>query len=242
MKTSHFYAAVGLCSVLGCFSSQAAIYTQNTFNDGQNQTSPDYADFTSSDLTTSYSYASGTGIGTLTVTGGGTTAETYQAGSAAAGTHGQDNKTFDGSFALHATVKFNATDNQWEIQSGGTVTVEGDLLGGTTSSVLLSANLRSGIDTLNVNSANDFEFLFYANSSSNPTILEDFFGTQDQGAIILNPGTTSYSNFTTTWAGTIGQANTFVPEPSVYAGFSSIFALLGLVSTVRKNRRKESVV
>lgn len=234
MKVSIFIGAMGIALTSANLSSQAALLVT-----GQNTSSPYYADFTSTGLSVSYNYNTSTEIGTFTATDSGNK-EAYTSGSLSPGTHGVYNSTgFDGSYSLTATIQ--DINGNWEV-TGGSLTVKGNLfVPGSSSDIgdlLLSANLKTGMNTIGYGTSGtkEFDFLFTV-TGGNSSILQDFFGAnQGQGAVILETGPSTYTDLAHSFSNTgAGQADTFVPEPAVYSWAVSVAALLGIAFTFRKS-------
>ena len=238
MNAPKFLLAMGFALTGTSLSSQAALLVT-----GQNPSSPYYADFFSSGLSVSYNFNNSTGIGTLIATDSGNK-EAYTSGVSSPGTHGVYTSTgFSGSYSLTATIQ--DIGGNWEV-TGGSVTVDGNLFfpgnNTQTGDLLLSANLKTGLNTIGYGTSGtkEFDFLFTV-SGGNSSILQDFFGdNQGQGAIILNTGTylptSAYTDLSHSFNNTgAGQANTFVPEPAAYSWAASVVALLGIAFTFRKS-------
>src|SRR5215469_2780444 len=218
MKASIFLFAMGFALTGASLTSQAALLVT-----GQNPSSPYYADFNSSGLSVSYNYNTTSGIGTFTASDSGSK-EAYTSGLSSAGTHGVYTSTgFSGSYSLTATVQ--DISGNWEV-TGGSVTLDGNLFfpgnNSHTGDLLLSANLKTGLNTIGYGASGtkEFDFLFTV-TGGNSSILADFFGAnQGQGAIILNTGAynpvpgNSYTDLAHSFSNTgAGTADTFVPEP-----------------------------
>ena len=248
MKSKKIIQWLALSWAMSVLSAQAAF-----LNLGQDPSSPYYADFTASGLSVNYAYNSATGIGTFTATDSGNRLA-YTDGSLSPGTQGQYKSTgFNGSYSLTAYIE--NVGGTWEVLDDAshqsTLTVKGNLLGGTTSDVLLSANLKSGANTFGYGASGStiFDFLFTV-SGGESSIVQDYFGAnQGQGAIILNVGSyynfppggyLPYSgdltkNFETNPSNPTGSADTFVPEPVAYPWAMSTVALLCAAGFVRRN-------
>jgi hypothetical protein len=218
-------------------SSQAALLVT-----GQNPSSPYYADFNSSGLSVTYSYNTSTGIGTFNASDSGNK-EAYTSSSLSPGTQGAYTSTgFNGSYSLTATIQ--DIGGNWEV-TGGSVTVKGNLFfpgnNTHTGDLLLTANLKTGLNTIGFGASGtkEFDFLFTV-TGGNSTILEDFFGAnQGQGAIILNTGAygvPAYTDLAHSFNNTgAGMADTFVPEPAAYSWAASAVAFLGIAFSCRKS-------
>ena len=274
MKKQRILQLAVLCSAMSGLSTQAAL-----LNTGQNSISPYYADF---------SMASGLSVGynattkVFTATGSNLA---YTSGYDSAGTgfaatgvsivdaqtgikHGEFDGTgiSSGSYTLSANIGYDSALSQWEV-TGGTITINGYLQGVTgtastgTSELLLSANLKTGANTLGYGASGStiFDFLFTV-SGGDPAILKDFFGINNgQGAVIINaggydtnplnvnnpgPGTTAFqgnfnSSFNNYGHTTSATEDTFVPEPAAYPLAASVFAFLGFAK-VAISRRKQA--
>lgn len=237
MKVPIFLRAMGFALAVTSLPSQAALLVT-----GQNPSSPYYADFNASGLSVSYNYNTSTGIGTFTASDSGSK-EAYTSGSLSPGTHGTYTSTgFNGSYSLTATIQ--DISGNWEV-TGGSVTVKGNLFfpgdNTQTGDLLLSANLKTGLNTIGYGAGGtkEFDFLFTA-TGGNLSILEDFFGVnQGQGAIILNTGAygiPAYTDLSHSFNNTgAGFADTFVPEPAAYSWAASVVAFLGIAFTFRKS-------
>lgn len=226
-------------------SSQAALLVT-----GQNPSSPYYSDFTSTSLGISYVYSgtANSGTGTFTATNSGSK-EAYIDHSLSPGTKGaySTETPFTGSYVLSVTIQ-NEGGGNFEV-TGGTITVDGNLFfpgnNSHTTDVLLTANLKTGVNTVGFGNSGtkEFDFLFTV-SGGNSQIVEDFFGVNHgQGAVIIQAGaynpvdpyTSLAASFNNTGAGT---ADTFVPEPAAYAWAASAAAFLG-IAFVRRQSREE---
>ena len=249
MKKTRILQVVSVCAGLVAMQSQAALLVT-----GQNPSSPFYAEFTSSGLNVSYTTNStGTG-GTLTARSktDPSTGNAYTSGKQSAGTQGNDDSTgFNGFYTLTAMIQ--GSGNNWQV-TGGTVDVYGNLLGGSSSTLLLSANLKTGFNALGYGASGtkEFDFLFTASSgdglgqNANALILDDFFGAgTGQGAIILEASSYNfmdgYTSFAKDFAGT-GMADTFVPEPAIYTMGGGLMALSSLAFIRRPRSDKTSAV
>ena len=245
MKSARILSVIGLGSVLLCLKAQGALLAT-----GQDPNNPFYADFTSNTLGINYSYNSGSGVGTFTVTNlaHAASSEQYKAGSSAAGTHGSKNSppSFSGFYTLTATVQ--NIGGLWQT-TGGSFTVTGTLFGGSVNDILLTGNLVTGAGSFgwDVKAANEFDFRFITGSGGNSSILADFFGAgAGKGAIRLHEGnlptTGGYNgDLTQNWVSTSGSADTFVPEPVAYPLAAAGTALLGLAFMYRKSGRSNLV-
>lgn len=231
---------MGLGSGAVGLSAQAAL-----LQTGQDTSSQYYADFTATSLSAQYTYNSATATGTFTASDSGNNLF-YTDGSLSPGTQGaysgaNASHGFDGSYSLTASIQ--DIGGNWEV-TAGSLSVDGNLLGGATtpSTVLLTANLKTGANTFGYGASGTtlFNFLFTV-SGGQSAIVEDFFGSgQGQGAVNLNftsyysfapGGWAPYSgnftkNFETNPGNPDGQADTFVPEPAAYPLGASIAALM----------------
>jgi len=268
MKKERILQLAVLSSVMAGLSTQA----QQVINTGQNPSSPYYADFNTDNLNVSYDYlgsVSGVETGEFQITGTGS--DTYTDGKKSPGTGngtGAQAIPFTGSYTLTAWVDFNSSDNQWEVfdnaskSENSTFTVNGYLPGvspadgGTDpSELLLSANLKTGLNTLGFGASGSkiFDFLF-TTSGGDTKILQDFFGANTgQGAIILNAGTYitpgvqngfSYAHYFSgnlnesfSNTGPNGTADSFVPEPVAYPVAASAMAFLGFAGAAIRRKR-----
>jgi len=197
-------------------------------------TDPYYADFKANSLKVTYTYNNVTGIGTLTAANVGTVGEAYESGSASAGTGsgsgrptGFNNQTFTGSYSLTASIQ--QLSGVWSV-TGGTFTMKGNLLGGTSADLLLKGNLVLGGDGPAgawgyLNGSKLFEFLYTVdtgNSANGNSAIRKDFNTDNalpgtvRGGIKLNLNNAFGGSFTTAWSNA-GFADTFVPEPGAYA-------------------------
>lgn len=252
MKTKHFFAVVGVCSMAGAFSAEGALLGLVPPSG-----SPYYADFTTEGLDVTYSYNSQTGVGTFHASSktDPSTGNAYTSGSSSPGTHGSDDATgFSGYFTLDASIT-RGTGGQWEVSSG-TVDIYGQLPGVTTSpsSLLFAGTLKSGVGNFGYGAAGaqEFDFLFTTaaqdsdGNSANSEILQDFFGAgSGQGGIILQTGNYNpLHNYSTLASGfqnlDSGYADTFVPEPAVLPVAASVMAMFGALVIGRKQVRKTS--
>jgi hypothetical protein len=226
MKKLQILQAFTVGAGMLAFQSQGALLIT-----GQNPSSPYYADFSSSQLSISYTYSGGVGVFTATGTG-----DAYTSGSLSPGTHGAYNATgFTGSYSLTADIA--DVSGNWEV-TGGSVTIDGALAGnGSSSDLLLSAQLKTGLNTFGYGATGtkEFDFLFTV-TGGNSSILADFFGPNTgQGAIIFGTGAykggEAYNgDLTHGFANTgEGTADTFVPEPAAYPLAAAVAALLGAV-------------
>jgi hypothetical protein len=250
-KTKKFLRMVGVCAVMAGFSARAAIQEFTVY---QNPSSPEYADFAAQSLNVNYSYSGGTGTFTAVSQTEPTASMSYQAGSQAAGTGGAyvTSKQFTGYYSLSATIQ--DVSGNWEV-TGGTLDVYGNLLtgqtvpSGQTGDLLLSVNLMNGLNTINAGvgtGSKEFDFRLGSVTGGSSAIMQDFLGVANgSGYIDLNVGTyaQAFTDLSHNFSGLSGKgfADTFVPEPSLYAGVSSFMALIGFISASRKNRRKASV-
>ena len=260
MKKQSFLLLAVMGLAMCGLSTQAALLPVS-----KDSGSPYYADFSiGSGL--SVSYKAGTGVFTASGTSLAYTSgyDSWGTGKAAtgvgSGTHGEFNGTgFNGSYLLSANIAKDSSGN-WYV-SGGTVTIDGDLLGGTSSSVLLMANLKTGAagagtanGTLGYGGSGStlFDFLFTV-SGGNSAIVSDFFGSgTGQGAIIINAygyNTIGYSafsgNFNTSFNNTyhtsFATADTFVPEPAAYPLAASVTALLAFAGFGISRRKQVKI-
>jgi len=227
MKKTRILQAGALCGAMVGFQAHGALLGINPPS-----TSPYYADFFTPGLDVFYNTANSGATGTFT-------AETFSVpnngnifttGSTQAGN--KVSSTFSGSFLLTASIAFNTHDNQYEVTSG-TVTIDGALPGVTsgTGNLLLTANLKTGINSFGwgTKAQNEFDFLFTPTSGAS-SILADFFGTSGAGGIEVHEGTsTTYTDMTKSFINAnAGNADTFVPEPAAYSLAGSVMALLGV--------------
>jgi hypothetical protein len=210
-----------------------------------NTSSPYYADFDTTGLSVAYNYNSTSGVGTFTVNNNGAVAkgETYTSHSSSPGTDGVINGNnspfnFNGFYSLTATIK--NINSQWQV-TGGSFSIQGGLLGGANTDLLLTGTLQSGAQSFGFDSSlKELEFLFTTGSTGNAAILSDFFGAgSGHGAILMNWGTLSFPNtfsLTQSWQNNgTGFADTFVPEPVFYPLAAAGTAMFGLVFARRKS-------
>lgn len=242
MKNARFWPFLVCCSIFLCVQAHGALLGLNP-----NTGSPAYADFNTTGLGVNYSFNSGSGIGTFTITNNTSVSkpEQYTSGSASPGTGGIINGNhspfaFNGFYSLTATVEdINST---WEV-TGGSFTIEGTLFGGSTSDVLLTGTLKTGAGSFGwgTKANNEFDFLFTTGSSGNAAILADFFGTgTGSGAIEFHEGASTYNGaLNANWVNTgVGTADTFVPEPVFYPLAAAGVAILGLILPNRKSAER----
>jgi hypothetical protein len=120
--------------------------------------------------------------------------------------------------------------------------------GGDPSELLLSANLKTGANTFGYTAGSSplFSFLFNDVSSADSKILEDFFGNNGAGGIVLTAGATAYiptgsfnGNLAKSFknASNAGYADTFVPEPGAYSLAAAAFAGLGCAGAAVSRRK-----
>jgi hypothetical protein len=196
MNFRKFYVAMGLGSGAIGLSAQAAL-----LNFGQFQSGPYYSDITSSGVDVNYAYtgnaSAGTGVFTvsdpLSANNVVTKSGAYTSGASAPGTHGADiAKGYTGSYSLTADISWNGSV---ATLTSGSFSINGNLMGGTTSSLLLSGTLETGVGGAafgyeNPGSANFNEFDFVINLGSltgNSQIVSDFLeGVGKFGGIIIN--------------------------------------------------------
>jgi hypothetical protein len=246
MKTKRFLCVAGVCSVMASISTQAAIVTHQEFTTYQNSGSAEYADFTAKNLSVNYTYTGGTGSFIAESQTTPTTSMAYQTGSQAAGTHGayQSSSGFTGYYYLSATIQ--DISGNWEV-TGGTLDVYGNLLTGQTVSsgqkgdLLLSVNLLTGLNSINAgvgsggSAGKEFDFRLGSVTGGSSAIMQDFLGVANgSGDVILNVGgyspVNTYSDLNKGFGNNgTGQADTFVPEPAMYASVGSVLAVLGLL-------------
>jgi hypothetical protein len=224
---------VGLWAGLGGRPAQADLLNIN-----RDTSSPYYAGFQNQDLAVNYTY-DGNGAGTFHI-GAATVDNYYYAGSLSAGTHGQDNAVFSGSFSLYATIAQDVSGN-WGV-TGGSMDIYGNLPGVSTSSsdLLFSGDLTTGPNAFGyADGSPEFDFLF-TTTGGNPAIVQDFFGVgTGQGGIILTqiptyPDYTTYSSLFSSFSD-YGYSETVVPEPAVFPLTASLAALYGWVRARRKH-------
>jgi hypothetical protein len=214
MNLKQFFLVIG-SGAIG-ISTHAAL-----LNLGEYQNGPFYSNFASSGLDVNYVYtgnsSSGTGVFTVSdpesnnniVSKSGA----YTSGADAPGTHGAYNATpYTGSYSLTADISWNGSVARL---TGGTFAVDGTLMGGTASSVLLSGSLETGVGGAafgfeNPGSANFNEFDFLINLGSltgNSEILQDFLQSMGgTGGIIINANFNS-ANHNSTIGGTTVNAS-----------------------------------
>ena len=214
-------------------------------------TDPYYADFTSSSLNVNYTY-NGNSTGTFNavskvdpITG----SLLYSSSTLSSGTHGAYNDTpFTGYYDL--TANLADIGGSWQVTSG-TVTIEGTLMGGTSSALLLTLDLKTGANNFVYGSSGSklFDFFFTVDgntSKSNAELLEDYFGAgTGAGEIDVNTSTYlhGYTGFTSNFSNTSsGTADTFVPEPAVYPLAASLAAMASFVFSRRANAKQKTGV
>lgn len=238
MKNVRFRLFLGVCSTVLCLQANGAIVGLNLtpLPNG----SPAFSEFITPTLAGGYTYNSVTGVGTLTVTnsGGVTKQGEYTSSPESPGTHGAyTSASFNGFYTLTATIQ--DIGGQWEV-TGGNFSVEGALLGGSTTSVLLTGNLRTGNNSFGYGTtkADDAFDLLFTTTGGSPSIVSDFFGAgTGNGGIYFQEGSaTTYSgSLTSSWIFTSGDADTFVPEPIYYPFAAAGTAIFGLVLSTRKS-------
>ncbi len=251
MKRERILQLAVLCSVMTGQSANAALINLVK----PTPADPYYADFTANSLLLAYTYH-GNNSGTLqvTTTGSSGVAEAYESGSSSAGTGfnnggtGYNNQAFTGIFTLTANIQ--EIGSVWSV-TGGSFTMDGTLLGGSSSSLLLSGSLMAGGDGPGgtwgyLAGSKLFEFLYSVNTGNAADgalpIREDFatgnpLGSTIAGGIKLNLINAFSQGFTSSWANT-GFADAFVPEPEAYAWAAAGLAGLGLICGRRKPIRQ----
>jgi hypothetical protein len=225
-----------VCAAMAGFHAQAALLP---LNHASTELSSDYSDFTGSSLQISDS-----------VTGSGSTFNgAFTAKNAVGSSQNNFTSNFDpaintrppggvgftGQFSLTATIMDNLADGQYEVKSGSFF-IDGNLTGGTSSTLLLQGTLKTGKNSLGYTdgTGNEFDFLFNV-TTGDPRILKDFFGNTSDGAILMTTSTT-YSGITSSFLNKPGQADAFVPEPRAFGLAGSALALLGLSLNHKKRR------
>lgn len=245
MKRALLLSLLGLGSIFLSVAAQGALTGLNV---NLPTGSPYYADFDMNGLSTLYSFNTTTHVGTFTIsTVGGTQGEQYKSSSGSPGTGSNPfaNQNFTGSFSMTAFVKQDTTTGEWEVQSGSTFSIKGNLLNSGNGDILLNGSLKTGSGSFGwgTKADNEFDFLFNVTSggTDNQAILADFFGAgSGSGAMKFHEGTgTSYNgNLATTWASSSGgSVDAFVPEPVFYPLAAAGMAILGMGFAARKSHR-----
>jgi hypothetical protein len=257
MKTTRFLGVAALCSAAMVSPAHAALMGLT-----KDVTSPSFADFTANGLDVKSTYNSSTGIATFHagnhIVSGNPSVEvdSYTSHPSSPGTQGAYNNTsFNGFYSIDATIQ--KVNNVWTL-TGGTVTIQGSLLGGANTDLLLQGSLRTGasgaggafgyqdpgLPATQQNPNYDiFEFRFTPTSGSSK-ILADYFGVNSgQAGIILDANFTYVSTlfFNGDWTRSFssingaGVADAFVPEPVAYPLAAGVAALSGLLFVRRKS-------
>ena len=232
------------------------------------QGTPYYADFSVGSLTVANTAtgSSGSKTATLTISGAsGAGGESYYSSSQSAGTGGQYNKSFTGSFSLTANIV--QAGSRWNLTSGN-FTIKGDLLGGSSTDILLTGSLLTGLNSPTGNwifgnngAQDEFDFLYAVNTTQdvqgngNNKILQDWatvnpVGTTVVGAMsfTFNPSTVRLTGSPfSAWNGTdLGQSfsggaggtgDVWVPEPADY-GWTGVGCAALAMAMMRRERAK----
>lgn len=240
MKNARLWSFLGVCPAVLCLQAHAALLPISLPS-----SSPAYADFDTTGLNLNYSYNSVSGVGTFSITNatGVSKGESYTSSSGSPGTRGAYNSSpFNGMYSLTATVQ--DIGGQWQV-TGGSFSIEGTLLGGSTNTTLLTGTLKKGAGnfgygTSGTGAQNAFDFLFTTGSSGSAAILADFFGAGTGEGDIIFTGA-AQNDYTGSLTGSFfdngGHADTFVPEPLFYPFAAAGTAILGLVLANRKSGR-----
>jgi hypothetical protein len=259
MKTTRFFSLVVLCSAAMASPTRAALMGLT-----KNVSSPYYADFTANGLSVSSTYNASSQTATFHAANSISQVESYTSHPLSPGTLGAyNNAGFNGFYSIDATIQ--KIGSVWNL-TGGTVTVKGNLMGGTTSDMLLQGSLKTGVSGvggafgfqdfgLTPDASHPFYDIFefrFTPTSGNAAILADFFGANNGQAAIILDANFNYANpalfFNGDWAhpfssGTAnGVADSFVPEPSAYPLTAASAALLGLLFVRRKSCERISAV